>query len=226
MFSHLVPCLGVQHPADTPLQPSVQPGHCDTLFLETQTQTVSIVSLSSTCCIWLLMLLLQTVVTYKSFCTAWDGRHWSSEECRGRGSRYFRSGLQPPAPGLGLGSASIHLTSGGGATILHTQSGQCSGFILGAVDMCFVTLCLGAACCRVRLQRCSWPDVRVTMSPGRCVECSLAAVRGQNMQISGGQSPAGGTTLGRPALGRDTGCQHLVMSTTSTLDREFYPSKV
>ena len=56
--------------------------------------------------------------------------------------------------------------------------------------------------------------------------CSLAAVRGQNMQISGGQSPAGGTTLGRPALGRDTGCQHLVMSTTSTLDREFYPSKV
>ena len=59
--------------------------------------------------------------------TAGDGGDTAAvEECRGRGSKYFRSGPQPPAPALGLGSASIHLMSGGGAQVLHTQSGQCN----------------------------------------------------------------------------------------------------
>ena len=193
------------------------------------------------------MLLLQTVVSYKSFCR-YKTRLIIGLNCHilceatlllgtgdteavrnvggGAADTLDRDCSRQHQP-LGLGSASIHLTSGGGAHILHTQSGQCSGFILGAVRCSRYVFCHTVPrCCRVRLQRCSWPDVRVTMSPGRCVECSLAAVRGQNMQISGGQSPAGGTTLGRAALGRDTGCQHLVMSTTSTLDREFYPAKV
>ena len=193
------------------------------------------------------MLLLQTVVSYKSFCR-YKTRLINGLNCHilceatlllgtgdteavrnvggGAADTLDRDCSRQHQP-LGLGSASIHLMSGGGATILHTQSGQCSGFILGAVRCSRYVFCHTVPwSCRVRLQRCSWPDVRVTMSPGLRVECSLAAVRGQNMQISGGQSPAGGTTLGRPALGRDTACQHLVMSTTSTLDREFYPSKV
>ena len=130
----------------------------------------------------LLMLLLQTVVSYKSFCR-YKTRLIIGLNCHilceatlllgtgdteavrnvggGAADTLDRDCSRQHQP-LGLGSASIHLTSGGGATILHTQSGQCSGFILGAVRCSRYVFChtvprccmLQSATAALQLARC------------------------------------------------------------------------
>ena len=128
------------------------------------------------------MLLLQTVVSYKSFCR-YKTRLINGLNCHilceatlllgtgdteavrnvggGAADTLDRDCSRQHQP-LGLGSASIHLTSGGGATILHTQSGQCSGFILGAVRCSRYVFChtvprccmLQSATAALQLARC------------------------------------------------------------------------